>query len=561
MAWNCTGGRGNMSFWNIFFGVGGGLGVFLLGMKHMSDGMQAVAGNRLRSMINSVTNNRLMGCMIGAAVTSLIQSSSVTTVMLVGFVNAGVMTFTQTIGVILGADIGTTITGWILVLPIAKYGLPIFGFSAFFYLFSKKERVRFTAMMLMGLGMVFYGMQLMKLGMDPLKETEHIVEWFARFSPDSLVGLIKCVLVGSVVTAVVQSSSATVGITMALAASGMIDFKTAVALVLGQNIGTTITAFLASLGTSAAARRTAYAHIAIKVSGVSLAILLFNLYFPFVEWMMELIRRNGGEISVRAGVALAHTAFNIALVICFLPFTRLLARGLERLFPSRVQEEIPHLTYLDVRMLETPAIGLEQSRQELKFMAESVDKMLERLRLVMTLEKPDEELELKLFQREDLLDDVQKEITEFVARLLSGNVARDVVRQARMQIRMADEYESISDYIVTILKMNIKLRKNSLKFSSEGRDEMLALHDRVAEFVKIVNEALESEQTDELAKTHVMGNAITHRIKEYREGHMIRLEKEATVPLTGLVFPDMLNSYRRIKDHAFNIVELLEGEK
>jgi phosphate:Na+ symporter len=548
-------------FWKILFGVGGGLGVFLLGMKHMSDGMQAVAGNRLRSMVNAVTNNRLMGCFIGAAVTSLIQSSSVTTVMLVGFVNAGVMTLTQTIGVILGADIGTTITGWILVLPIAKYGLPILGFSAFFYLFSKKERVCFTALLLMGLGMVFYGMELMKLGMEPLKETGHIVEWFARFSPDTFGGLMKCVLVGSVVTAIVQSSSATVGITMALVAADMIDFKTAVALVMGQNIGTTITAFLASLGTSMAARRTAYAHIAIKVIGVSIAVLLFNVYFPFVAWMMERIRQNGGEISARAGVALAHSTFNIALVICFLPFTRLLARGLERLFPSRHQEEIPHLAYLDVRMLETPSVGLEQSRQELIFMAESVDKMLERLRLIMTLGKPDEELEQKLFQREALLDDVQKEVTEFVARLLSGNVARDVVRQARMQLRMADEYESISDYVVTILKMNIKLRKNSLKFSSEGREEMLILHDQVAEFVKVVNDALKSEQLDELAKTHAMGDAITHRIKEYRERHMIRLEKEATMPLTGLVFPDMLNSYRRIKDHAFNIVEVLEGAK
>ncbi|MCF7848345.1 MAG: Na/Pi cotransporter family protein [Kiritimatiellales bacterium] len=548
-------------FGKIFFGVGGGLGVFLLGMKHMSDGMQAVAGNRLRSMINAVTNNRLMGCFIGASVTSLIQSSSVTTVMLVGFVNAGVMTLTQTIGVILGADIGTTITGWILVLPIAKYGLPILGFSAFFYLFSKKEQLRFTALMLMGLGMVFYGMQLMKLGMEPLKDSGQIAEWFGRFSPDTFGGLLKCVLVGSAVTAIVQSSSATLGITMTLVGTGILDFQTAIALVLGQNIGTTITAFLASLGTSVDARRTAYAHIAIKVIGVAIAILLFRIYFPFVERMINLIARYGHEMSEPAGVALAHTTFNIALVICFLPFTRLLAKGLERLVPNRHQEEMPHLTYLDVRMLETPSIGLEQSRKELKFMAESVDKMLDRLRLVMTLDKPDEELEQKLFQRENLLDDVQKEITEFVGQLLSGNIPREVVQEARMQLRMADEYESISDYIVTILKMNIKLRKNSLKFSQDGRKEMLVLHDQISEFLQLVGNALMSDQLDGLAATHAMDNAIKYRIKEYRSEHMNRLEKDATSPLTALVFPDMLNSYRRIKDHALNIAEVLEGEK
>ena len=446
-----------VDFGGIVLAVGGGLGVFLLGMKHMSECMQAVAGNRLRSMINAVTNNRLMGCFIGASVTSLIQSSYVTTVMLVGFVNAGVMTLAQTIGVILGADICTTITGWILVLPIAKYGLPILGFSAFFYLFSKTERVRLTALMLMGLGMVFYGMQLMKLGMEPLSESGQFAEWFARFSPDTLGGLIKCVLVGAAVTAIVQSSSATLGITMTLVGTGIIDFQTAVALVLGENIGTTITAFLASLGTSVPARRTAYAHIVMKVIGVSIVILLFRVYLPFVEWMMALIKQSGGEISDQAGVALGHTTFNVLLVLCFLPFTHLLAKALERFVPDRNQDEVPHLTYLDVRMLETPSIGLEQSRKELLFMAESVDKMLARLRLVMTAAKPNEALEQKLFQREGLLDDVQKEITEFVANLISGNVAHEVVQEARTQLRMADEYESISDYITTILKMNIKL--------------------------------------------------------------------------------------------------------
>lgn len=553
---------GAFDFGSIFLTVGGGLGVFLLGMKHMSDGMQAVAGSRLRSLINAVTNNRLMGCFIGAAVTSLIQSSSVTTVMLVGFVNAGLMTLVQTIGVILGADIGTTITGWILVLPIADQGLPIMGFAAFFYLFSKKEKLRFTALMIMGLGMVFYGMQLMKYGMAPLSESEQVVEWFARFSPDTLGGLIKCVLVGSAVTAIVQSSSATLGITMTLVGTGIVDFQTAIALVLGQNIGTTVTAFLASIGTSVPARRVAYAHIIIKVLGVSIAILLFRAYLPFVEWMMGTIEHFGGEISTKAGVALGHTTFNVLLVLSFLPFTHLLARALNRFVPDRSQDEIPHLAYLDVRMLETPAIGLEQSRKELTFMAESVDKMLGRLRVILTADKPNDALEQKLFQREALLDDVQKEITEFVAQLLSGNVAHEVVQEARMQLRMADEYESISDYVTTILKMNIKLRKNSLKFSSEGHDEMLALHDQIVEFIRIVNEALETKEHTGLVKSmSVKGDAITHRIKEYRDGHMGRLEKEATAPLTGLVFPDMLNSYRRIKDHAYNIAEVLEGEK
>ncbi|MHC4524009.1 MAG: Na/Pi cotransporter family protein, partial [Planctomycetota bacterium] len=266
----------------IIFQVCGGLGIFLLGMKNMSEGMQAVAGERIRKLIGAVTNNRLLACGIGTMVTSIVQSSSVTTVMVVGMVNAGLMTLIQAIGVILGANIGTTITGWILVLKVGKYGLPMIGLAAFFYLFSKKERIRFTAMVFVGLGMVFFGLQLMKNGFAPIQDMPKFIEWFQAFQPSNYPGIIKCVLAGAVLTAIVQSSSATLGITMGLAASGMIDYPTAAALVLGENIGTTITALLASLGTSTTARRAAYAHTLFNTIGV----LWITLLFP---WYTELI--------------------------------------------------------------------------------------------------------------------------------------------------------------------------------------------------------------------------------------------------------------------------------
>ena len=202
----------------------GGLGIFLLGMKNMSEGMQAVAGDRMRKLINAVTNNRFIACGVGISITSLIQSSSVTTVMVVGMVNAGLMNLAQAIGVILGADIGTTITGWILVLEIAKYGLLIIGFSAFFFLFSKREGIRYTAMMILGLGMVFYGLQVMKNGFAPLKEMPEFIAWFSRFEPKDYPDVLKCCLVGTIVTAIIQSSSATLGITIGLVGMGVISF-------------------------------------------------------------------------------------------------------------------------------------------------------------------------------------------------------------------------------------------------------------------------------------------------------------------------------------------------
>ena len=218
-----------MNSFAMFTQVLGGLCIFLLGMKNMSEGMQAVAGNRLRKMIAMVTDNRLKACATGAAVTAVIQSSSVTSVMVIGMVNAELMTLAQAIGVVLGADIGTTITAWIVSLNVIDYGLLVLGLAGFVFLFSKKERVQYTAMAFMGLGMVFFGLYLMKHGLEPLRENPAVLAWFSRFRPATFGGRIKCVLVGAVVTSIVQSSSATVAITITLARNGLIGYDTAVA--------------------------------------------------------------------------------------------------------------------------------------------------------------------------------------------------------------------------------------------------------------------------------------------------------------------------------------------
>ncbi|MEO8270702.1 MAG: Na/Pi symporter, partial [Aureliella sp.] len=252
----------------MIFELVGGLGIFLLGMKNMSEGMQAVAGDSLRRLVGAVTNNRIFATTVGVLVTCIVQSSSVTTVMVIGFVNSGVMELTQAVGVIMGANIGTTITGWILVLNIGKYGLPLLGFSAFVYLFSRGDRWRTWAMFVMGTGMVFFGLEVMKEACAIIKELPEFVSWFAKFNADTYWGVLKCAAVGCVMTMVVQSSSATLGITISLATQGVISYPTAAALVLGENIGTTITAFLASLGTTTNARRAAYFHVIFNLCGV-----------------------------------------------------------------------------------------------------------------------------------------------------------------------------------------------------------------------------------------------------------------------------------------------------
>jgi phosphate:Na+ symporter len=541
--------------YNLIASVIGGLCLFLLGMKYMSEGMQAVAGTKLRRMVATLTDRRMLACATGAGVTALIQSSSVTAVMAVGMVNAGVMTLTQAAGVILGADIGTTITAWIVSLNVLKYGLPLLGVTGFVYLFSKNERVRYTFMTLMGVGMVFFGLQLMKEGLEPLKHSAEVLAWFSRYEPTSYLGVIKCVLIGAAVTAIVQSSSATVAITITLARSEIIGFDAAVALVLGQNIGTTITAYLACLGASTNAKRAAYAHIGMKVVAVALMVPCFFLYMRFLTRVLS------PEMDIAKQIAFAHTLFNVLLVCLFLPLLTPFVSLLRHLVPDRPHKEAPHLTFLDVRLLDTPAFGIQQSLDEIIRMGGSVGKMMVWLRDSICEEDGAEEREKKLFHRETVLDIMQKEIVEFLGSVLSGSVPHDVVEEARKQLRIADEYESVSDYVVGILKLHLKAHSLDLSLSQADKDDVLKLHDRVSGYIEMISEAVGLGNSEILSKACAEGDIITRMMKDLRNAHIERLERKDASALNCLVVVDMLQAYRKIKDHAFNIAEALAGEK
>ena len=554
----------------VFCKVLGGLGVFLLGMKYMSEGLQAVSGERLRKIITVATDNRIMGMLVGLTVTSIIQSSSVTTVMVVGLVNSAMMTLTQAIGVIYGANIGTTVTAWILTLKISQYGLPLLGLASFFFLFSKNERVRYTGMTLMGIGMVFFGLELMTDGFKPLRSLPEFVKWFHSFQATSYLGVLKCVAVGCILTMIVQSSSATVGITMGLASTGMINFETAGSLVLGENIGTTITAWLASLGANTNAKRAAYAHIAFNTIGVAwITTIAIHFYFPLIGRIIghdpnTMITLENGEQSypyIMAAIAMVHTGFNTANTILFLPFVKQLARLVSWIVPEKKTEEVPHLTHLDIRMLDTPAISVMQSHKQILFMAESDEMMLEKLAVVLESDTPDEELEKKIFHREQILDNVQKEVMLFLGELISGQVPHDVMETVRGQMRMADEYESVSDYAANVLKGLRKLRSSNLQLTPEGLAEFKKMNSLVLDYLKRVNMAVRDEDPKAAIRLLPINNEISRVMKEYRQEHLNRLTEGKVTPLNSLIYTDLLNYYRRINDHTLNIAEVAAGEK
>lgn len=638
----------------------GGLGIFLLGMKNMSDGMQAVAGSSLRRMISAVTSNRFMATVVGVVVTCVVQSSSVTTVMVVGFVNSGVMQLGQAIGVIMGANIGTTITGWILVLKIGKYGLPILGGSAFVYLFSKSDRWRYWAMALMGVGMVFFGLELMKDACSIIKEMPDFERWFQKFRADSYVGVLQCALAGCVLTTLVQSSSATLGITISLATQGVISYETAAALVLGENIGTTITAFLASLGATTNARRAAYFHVIFNLIGVLWITLIFQWYIGFIQTVVasgvnevrtstvvsfdvgeeplrkvtltvprgqavknvvasggpkieswdikevgdsqQLLVQLGGPVAAdfkldvrtqrapesqegaisvptmvgvstavekgketfpkrTAAIAATHSIFNIVNTLLFLPFGPMFVGLLTRLVPSKDFKEKPKLTDLDIRMLESPSLAIEQSRKEIGKMGMGCVKMMDWLAELR--DKPDRDTSMadRLKQREQVLDSMQDEIAEFVTHLVSGNVSHAIADEARQQLRMADEYESVSDYIANLDKFDRKLRRDGHRFNADQRERLGSLHNAVAEYLAEINEAQAKGNRNVLTKTEPGSQRVKSQVKQLRRDHLEELSAGSTPPVISVAYLAALNAYSRVRDHAHNIAEVVSGEK
>lgn len=557
----------------ILFGLIGGLGVFLLGMKYMSEGMQAVAGNNLRRMISAVTTNRFMATGVGTLVTCVVQSSSITTVLVVGSVNSGVMTLSQAVGVIMGANIGTTITGWILVLNVGKYGLPLLGLMAVIYLFVKGDRVRFWALSLMGVGMIFFGLEEMKDACAGIKNMPEFASWFQAFRADNYFGVFKCVLVGCLLTMLVQSSSATLGITISLATEGVISYETAAALVLGENMGTTITAYLASLGATVNARRAAYFHMIFNMIGVCWIVAIFFWYTDLVLWLTELlwetdvtkaaIDANGNTSfpHMTAAIAATHSIFNIANTLLFLPLLPLMVKLLERIVPSKEFKEKPHLTDLDIRMLETPILAIEQSRTEILKMASGCHKMLGWLRELLSKEELDTALAERLERREQILDNMQDEIAVFITNLLSGNVSHALADEARQQIRISDEFESLSDYITSIMKFDRRLRKEGLRFTAGQIEKLLELHNLVTEYVATVNTAYK-QRNDELSPSlGPLGKTIRKKVKQLRAEYLKDLTDNAVAPSVGVAYLAALNSYVRVRDHSHNIAEVIAGEK
>ena len=551
------------------FHLVGGLGIFLLGMKYMQQGLQVIAGSRIRRMISLVTSNRFLAVGIGLFVTTLVQSSSVTSVMVIGLVNSELMVLTEAIGVIIGANIGTTITGWILAMKIGHYGLPLLGVAAFGWLFLKAEKLRYTALSVLGIGMVFFGLEIMKDGFAPVRDLPDFAAVFQMFEATNYVGVLKSALVGCVATLIVQSSSATLGMTIALANTGVVDFQTAAALVMGTNMGTTITAYLASLGADDInAKRTAYFHVVFNVSGViAITAILLPVYLPFIERVVmggvdpNMLAPDGSFPNMTWGIAAVHTTFNLITALLFIPFITPIASALNRLVKDRPRAERPHLTHLDFHLVSSPLAAIEQSRHEIRVTDQQVRNMVNDLRFVITDETSDKGVADRIFKEENTIDNVQIEVTKFLTDLLSEEISHNVAQEARAQLRLADEFESVSDYVTNVLKLYLRLREADVRLTEAQQKELLGLHDLIAGYYDTIHAGLEDAPDGYFEEIHRKSHEITGEIRGLRDRHWNRLSEETVDPLISTSYMDIANSYRRMKDHLLNIGEAAIGGK
>ena len=551
------------------FRLVGGLGIFLLGMKYMQQGLQVIAGSRIRRMISAVTSNRFLAVGVGFFIATLIQSSSVTSVMVIGLVNSELMALTEAIGVIIGANIGTTITGWILALKIGQYGLPLLGLAAFGWLFLKTEKLRYASLSILGIGMIFFGLEIMKDGFTPVRELPDFVALFQLFEATDYLGVLKSAFVGCVATLVVQSSSATLGMTIALASTGVLDFRTAAAVVLGTNIGTTITAYLASVGADDInAKRTAYFHIFFNVSGVIAVTALFlPVYMPFIENVAlggvdSNIQEPGGDFpNMTFGLAVVHTVFNLVTALAFIPFVTHIGNALNRLVNDKPKHARAHVTRLDFRLGSPPLTAIEQSRHEIRRTDQHVRDMLNDLRLVITDETSAETVIQKVFNQENTIDEVQIEVTKFLTDLLSEELSHDVADEARTQLRLAAELESMSDDVSAVLKLYLRMREAGVRFTDAQQKELIGLHDLIAGYYDSVRSGLENAPEDYSPEILQESFNITGAIRDLRNRHWNRLSEEAVAPLISTSYMDIANSYRRMKDHLLNIGEAAVGGK
>jgi len=535
----------------MIFSLLGGLGLFIYGMKRMSDGLQKVAGKRLKNLIGLLTTNRFAGIGVGALVTAIIQSSSATTVMVVGFVNAGLMSLVQSIGVTMGANIGTTVTAQLIAFKLSNYALHAIAIGAGFYLFSKRDRTKQIGQIILGFGVLFLGMTIMKDTMRPLRDSAYFINVMETFGKSPILG----VLLGTAMTVMLQSSSASIGILISLLSVGVIDYWAAVPILLGDNIGTTITAMLSSIGANRTAKRAAAAHFMFNVVGTSLVIALFYIIPDFADVIHNIVVNVTGLFgkipSQERLIANTHTLFNVLNTIVWIPFVGVMANIVTRVIPGDDTTIKRGLFYLDERMIETPGVIMEQVNNEVIRMHEITKDMV--FEANEGFIKKDEELANSVIEKEEVVNEIEEELMEFLTKISHSSLSEEDIGKLDAYFSIIDAIESVADDAYDIADLAKHKIENNIEFSEEATRTMTGVMDRIEELILKSIEIVETENLDLLTDILEGEEELDNLQIKYRDGHMKRLNEGTCSPNAGIVYLEALEDVEHISDQFADI--------
>lgn len=523
----------------------GGLGLFLFGIQMMATGMQNAAGDRLRRILEVLTTRPIIGVLTGLLITMLIQSSGATTVMVVGFANAGLITLSQAISVIIGANIGTTVTAQIIAFKIEDIAFPIIGIGALTIFFSRRRQYRYLGEAILGMGLLFLGISTMAAGLGPLKDLPSFQGLLAQFGTFPLLGVIG----GALFTAVLQSSSAFAGVIIALSMQGMITLGEAVPLILGSNIGTCVIAFIASAGTNVTARRAAMAHLFFNVIGVVICILLLT---PFTGLVLKTAS------TVTRQIANAHSIFNVLNSLLFILILPYFARFISYIVPGEEVSIGIGPNYLDKRMLPTPAAAIQGSKKELLRMAMIAREITGEA--INAFVKNDLKKGAHIDQMEDLLDSLEEGINIYLAELSQSPLTEAQSKMVSSFMSAANDLERIGDHAINIKQLAELKVEDRLPFTEQALDELCMIYEKINVMLERATQAFDTENKPLARMVIVEDDEIDLMEKVLRKAHIERINTKKCYPPSGVIYLDILSNMERIADHATNIAQLVVEE-
>jgi len=541
----------SINWQEIIFHFLGGLGLFLYSIKTMGDGLQQAAGDRLRYYIDKYTSNPFLGVLVGIVVTALIQSSTGVTVITVGLVSASLLTLRQAIGIIMGANIGTTVTSFIIGFKLGEYALPLIFLGTMFLFFTKNRTANNIGRILFGVGGIFYALNLISAGMSPLKDLPQFKEYMVTLGQNPILG----VVAGAVITVLIQASSATIGILQGLYAGGFLDLKGSLPVLFGDNIGTTLTVIIAAAGANISAKRVAATHVTFNVLGTILCLILLGPFTSMIEYFQALL-----HLSPEMTIAFSHGAFNVSNTIVQFPFIGALAYFVTKLIPGEDEVVKYEPLYLDEQLIkQAPSIALGNAKKELLHLGNYAVKAFDLSYdyIINSNEKVAE----KGHKTEEAINTIDEKLTRYLISLSSEALSQKESEVLTNILDSSRDLERIGDHAEALINLNDYLQRKNVQFSNSALEELEDIYRQTSDFVK---DALESVENNDLEKAQSLierHEAINKMERVLRKTHIKRLNNGECSTQAGVNFIDIISHYTRVSDHAMNLAEKVLAEQ